>query len=127
MAELSDEDAKLVKLAQGARARIQAVQGAALRDETGRTYSGANVALPNLNLTALQLTVAQALAAGASGIECAVVVDADGRVAPADLAAIVDLGGDLVPIILCDLTGTVVVQGTVVVRGISGEAELRSR
>lgn len=121
MAELSNEDAKLVKLAQGARARTQAKAGAALRDETGRTYSGANVDLPSLNLTALQLTVAQAVAAGASGIECAALVSADGSVAPVDLAAIVDLGGDLVPIILCDLTGTVVAQGT------AGEAELRSR
>lgn len=112
MAELSDEDAKLVKLAQGARARTQAKAGAALRDETGRTYSGTNVDLPSLNLTALQLTVAQAVAAGARGIECAAVVDADGRVVPADIAAIVDLGGDLVPVILCDLTGSVVAQGT---------------
>ena len=39
--ELDAEDAKLLTLARGARGRVGAAVGAALRDETGRTYSGA--------------------------------------------------------------------------------------
>jgi hypothetical protein len=49
---LSAEDAKLVTLARGARARIGAVEGAAVRDSDGRTYAGANVVLPSLSVTA---------------------------------------------------------------------------
>ncbi len=90
---LSEEDAKLVTLARGARGRVGAASGAALRDETGRTYSGANVALPSLRLGALQLAVAQAVAAGAQSCECAVVVSSDGGIEAEDLAAAHDLGG----------------------------------
>ncbi|MDG4764846.1 cytidine deaminase [Solwaraspora sp. WMMD406] len=92
-APLSDEDAKLVVLARGARARIGAVEGAAVRDQDGRTYAGANVALPSLTLTALQLAVASAVAAGATRLEAAVVVteastlDGAGHAVVRDLAA----------------------------------------
>jgi cytidine deaminase len=87
---LSDEDAKLVTLARGARARIGAARGAAVRDETGRTYAAADVALASLSISALALAVAQAVAAGARGAEAAVVVadapsDDEGRRALADL------------------------------------------
>ena len=61
---LSEEDAKLLTLARGARGRAGAARGAAVRDETGRTYAAADVTLPSLSLTALQLAVAQAVAAG---------------------------------------------------------------
>ena len=50
---LSDEDAKLVTLARGARGRVGAARGAAVRDETGRTYSAADVSLPSLQVSAL--------------------------------------------------------------------------
>lgn len=93
LVELNEEDTKLVTLAKGARARVGAATGAAVRDETGRTYSGANVDLPSLRLGALQLAVAQAVAAGAQDCECAVVVSADGGIEAADLAAAHDLGG----------------------------------
>lgn len=73
---LEAEDAKLVTLARGARGRIGADEGAAVRDELGRTYSGATVAVGALSLTALELAVAQAVAAGARGLEAAVVVTA---------------------------------------------------
>jgi hypothetical protein len=97
--DLTAEDAKLVTLARGARARIGAEEGAALRDETGRTYASASVALPALRLTAIQAAVAQAAAAGARGIE-AVAVVGPARTPDADsLAAIGDLGGDGVRII----------------------------
>jgi hypothetical protein len=93
LVELNDEDAKLLTLARGARARIGAATGAAVRDETGRTYSGATIDLPSLHLGALQLAVAQAVAAGAQDCECAVVVSTDGGVEASDLAAAHDLGG----------------------------------
>ncbi len=107
MPDLSDEDTKLVTLARGARGRISAAEGAALRDETGRTYASASVSLPSLHLSALQAATAQAAAAGARGIEAAVLVvehdsiDADG------LAAVRDLGGVGVLVYLADSAGAV--------------------
>ncbi|BCJ51529.1 hypothetical protein Asp14428_30040 [Actinoplanes sp. NBRC 14428] len=69
--ELSAEDAKLVTLARGARARVGAAEGASVRDQDGRTYAAATVSLPHLRLTALQLAVASAVAAGATKLEAA--------------------------------------------------------
>ena len=97
--DLAAEDAKLFTLARGAKGRVGAAVGAALRDETGRTYSGASVSLPHLTIGALQLAVAQAVAAGARGCECAVVVASDGGVFDDDLDAVRDLGGDSVRVI----------------------------
>lgn len=71
---LSAEDAKLVTLARGASVRVKAATGAAVRDDTGRTYVGADVALPGLALSSVQLAVAQAFAAGAQGLEAVAVV-----------------------------------------------------
>jgi hypothetical protein len=91
--ELSAEDAKLVTLARSARARIGAVEGAAVRDGDGRTYAAATVALPSLTVTALQLAVANAVAAGAVKLEAAAVVteastlDGAGHAAVRDLSA----------------------------------------
>lgn len=104
---LSAEDAKLVTLARGARGRVGAPRGAAVRDETGRTYSAADVALPSLTLSALQLAVAQAVASGARGAEAAVVVSADG-VDDEGRRALADLGGAEVSVHLCSADGTVV-------------------
>jgi hypothetical protein len=90
---LGAEDAKLVMLARGARARAGAAEGASVRDQDGRTYAAATVALPSLSVTALQLAVASAAAAGAIRLEAAAVVteaatlDAAGRAAVRDLAA----------------------------------------
>ena len=106
--ELSAEDAKLVTLARGARGRVGAAEGAAVRDETGRTYSGATVALASLGLSALRLAVAQAAASGARGLEAAVVVvrrTAD--VDSADLDAVRDLGGVGVTVHVVGSDGTV--------------------
>ena len=66
------EDAKLVTLAQSTLARSGAVQAAALRDNTGRTYVAINVVSPSLNLDALQAVLTVALASGISGIESVV-------------------------------------------------------
>ena len=48
------EDLKIITLARSSRARVAASEGAAVRDETGRTYSAAAVALPSLRLSALR-------------------------------------------------------------------------
>jgi hypothetical protein len=87
------EDQKLVTLARAARARIGAVEGAAVRDLDGRTYAAATVALASLKVSALQLAVANAVSAGAAGLEAAVVLtdastlDAVGYAAVRDLSA----------------------------------------
>lgn len=100
---LDPEDAKLVTLARGARGRIGAAQGAAIRDEMGRTYSGATVARGALSLSALELAVAQAVAAGARGVECAVVFGGEDM----SVDAVRELGGAGVPVLLVDAGGTV--------------------
>ncbi|MFV2019131.1 cytidine deaminase [Micromonospora sp. LOL_023] len=93
-APLSAEDAKLVVLARGARARISAVEGAAVRDQDGRTYAGANVTLPSLTLTALQLAVASAVASGATRLEAAAVVTEASTLDGAGHAVVRDLAVD---------------------------------
>ncbi len=100
--QLDAEDTKLVTLARGARSRVAAPEGAALRDETGRTYASAAVALPSLQLSAVQATVAQAVAAGARGVEAIAVVGPAGltQVDPDGQAALRDLAGDGVRVIL---------------------------
>jgi hypothetical protein len=62
--ELSAEDQKLVTLARATRARTGAAEGAAVRDSDGRTYAGATVSLPSLELSAVQVCVAMAVASG---------------------------------------------------------------
>lgn len=103
MDELNPEDAKLITLARGARARIGASEGAAVRDELGRTYAGASVELPSLRLSGLELAVAQAVAAGATGLECAVVVGGTNG----EIASVRDLGGPGIPILVCAADGSV--------------------
>ncbi|WP_431901665.1 cytidine deaminase [Micromonospora chalcea] len=110
-AELSAEDAKLVVLARGARGRVAAVEGAAVRDQDGRTYAAASVALPSLTLTALQLAVASAVAAGATRLEAAVVVTEASTLDGAGHAAVRDLSADA-PIHVAAPDGAVL--GTVV-------------
>jgi hypothetical protein len=100
---LSDEDFKLLTLARGARARISASEGAAVRDETGRTYASAAVALPSLALTALQVCVAQAVAAGAQGVEAALIVTERAGANDPGIDAVRDLGGVNVPIVLANV------------------------
>ncbi|MFI6266296.1 cytidine deaminase [Micromonospora sp. NPDC051006] len=109
-AELSAEDGKLVVLARGARARVGAVEGAAVRDQDGRTYASASVALPSLTLTALQLAVASAVAAGATRLEAAVVVTEASTLDGAGHAAVRDLAAEA-PIHVAAPNGTVL--GTV--------------
>jgi hypothetical protein len=86
------EDMKIITLARAAKARMEAAEGAAVRDETGRTYAAAAVALPSLQLSALHLAVAMAASSGASALEAAALVN-DGKVPDQqDLAAVRELG-----------------------------------
>jgi hypothetical protein len=104
--ELSAEDAKLVTLARAARARIGAIEGAAVRDGDGRTYAGTNVNLPSLSLTALQFATASAVVGGADVIEAAAVVTEASRLDVAGLAAVRDVSGHA-PVHLAAPNGTV--------------------
>lgn len=89
--DLDPEDGKLVTLARSARARTGAAEGAAVRDDMGRTYAAATVALPSLSLTALQAAVAAAVSSGVQRLEAAAVVtdaaelDRESRDVAADL------------------------------------------
>lgn len=71
---LDPEDRKIVTLARSARARNGVPEGAAVRDETGRTYVAGTVALDSLRLSALRTAVAMAVASGAKSLEAAAVV-----------------------------------------------------
>ncbi|MEV6207102.1 cytidine deaminase [Kitasatospora sp. NPDC051914] len=98
--ELDPEDKKLITLARSVRARNGVAEGAAVRDETGRTYTAGTVALESLRLSALQTAVAMAVASGAKGLEAAAVVGEADEPAEADLAAVRDLGGAGTPVLL---------------------------
>ena len=93
MTALAAEDRKLVTLARATRARTGAAKGAAVRDSDGRTYAAATVDLPSLQVSALGVCVAMAVASGSKGLEAAVVLsDVDGIV-PADLDVIREFAG----------------------------------
>ena len=91
MRELDAEDAKLVTLARATRARTGAPEGAAVRDDTGRTYAAATVGLNSLRLSAVQAAVAAAVASGARAVEAGAVVT-DGAVSSGDLEVLRELG-----------------------------------
>jgi len=90
--ELDPEDAKLVTLARAARARTDAAEGAAVRDDMGRTYAATTVALPSLSLTALQAAIAAAVSSGAQRLEAAAVVTESNAVDEESRRAASDLG-----------------------------------
>jgi hypothetical protein len=95
--DLDAEDNKLVVLARATKARTGAHEGAALRDLDGRTYAGATVDLPSLQVSALGVCIAMAVASGARGAEAAVVLG-DQPVADRDLDALRDFAGGSVPV-----------------------------
>ncbi len=101
----SAEDRKLVVLARATRLRAQAAEGAALRDLDGRTYAAATVDLPHLQVSALGAAIAMAVASGAAGLEAAVLLTGAGAVTDDDLAAVGDLAGTGVPVLLGDAAG----------------------
>lgn len=92
--ELDPEDAKLVTLARSARARTGAAEGAAVRDDMGRTYVAVTVAIPSLSLTALQAAVAAAVSSGVGKLEAAVVVTESQAIDRDSSAVVADLGVD---------------------------------
>ncbi|MGL5809965.1 MAG: cytidine deaminase [Nocardioides sp.] len=128
---LTEEDAKLVVLARGTRARAGgAREGAALRDSDGRTYAGATVDLASLGISAVQVCVAMAVSSGARGVEAAVVLGAESEPRAADLAALADLSesngppddaGSGVVLHVADPTGTIVT--SIVVPPSTGRAD----
>ncbi|WP_031082729.1 hypothetical protein [Streptomyces sp. NRRL WC-3549] len=105
-AELGPEDRKIVTLARSVRARNQVPEGAAVRDETGRTYAAGTVALESLRLSALQTAVAMAVAGGATSLEAAAVVSGAEGLSDQDRAAVRDLGGPDTPVLLAGPDGT---------------------
>jgi hypothetical protein len=107
-AGLDPEDAKLVTLARSARVRSVAgdglaAEGAAVRDETGRTYVAATVARGPLRLPALHLAVASALASGARSFEAAAVVTAEAE--PAGIDVLAAIGSPA--LVVADVSGEV--------------------
>ena len=105
--EITPEDEKLITLARGARDRVASREGAAVRDGTGRSYSGSEVDLASLQISAVQLAVAQAVAAGAESLEAVVLVTTALEPSPGDLGTVADVGGRGVPLLLCSPRGEV--------------------
>lgn len=99
------EDDKLAVLAKSARSRVQAFTGAALRDETGRTYASAEVSIGDLKLSAIEMVVAQAVASGSTGVESVVVSPKDEfRVSESDIELVRAFAGSGIPIYVIDDT-----------------------
>jgi hypothetical protein len=88
---LDPEDSKIITLARAARARNGTAEGAAVRDETGRTYSATDVTLRSLTLSAVQVAVAMAVSSGATSLE-AVALVSEGGPSAADEEAARELG-----------------------------------
>lgn len=105
--DLTSEDAKLVTLARATRARTGASEGAAVRDSDGRTYAAATVDLPSLRLSAIQVCVAMAVAAGSQALEAAVVLGSADTLALTDVAALTDFGGHGVVLHRGEARGTI--------------------
>jgi cytidine deaminase len=103
--ELSSEDRKLVTLARATRARTGAAEGAAVRDSDGRTYAAATVDLPSLQLSAVQVCVAMAVASGSKGVDAVVVLGDRAELAAPDRAVLRDFGGEGVVVHLGDARG----------------------
>ena len=90
--ELSAEDQKLRTLARATRARVGAAEGAAVRDNDGRTYAAATVSLPSLELSATQVCVAMAFASGSTGVQAVVILGEAAELSAADAAVLADFG-----------------------------------
>ncbi|MFC6345533.1 cytidine deaminase, partial [Nocardioides hankookensis] len=65
----------------------------AVRDSDGRTYAAATVDLPSLQVSAIGVCVAMAVASGSQGLEAVVVLTDADIVFPDDLSAVRDFGG----------------------------------
>lgn len=105
--DLSTEDDKLVTLARMTRARIDAREGAAVRDIDGRTYVAADVNIPSVRINALSLAVATALSSGAKGFEAGAIVTAEPGEAVIDLSPVRDVAGTGILVYVADESGDV--------------------
>jgi hypothetical protein len=106
MTNWNAEDDKLAILAKGARSRVQALVGAALRDETGRTYASAEVAIGSLKLSSVEMVVAQAVASGSTGVESIVISpQTEIQVSSSDIELVREFAGTGIPIYVIDETG----------------------
>ncbi|GAA1637281.1 cytidine deaminase [Nonomuraea sp. NPDC048882] len=88
---MNPEDSKIITLARAARARNGSAEGAAVRDETGRTYAATDVSLTALKLSAVQVAAAMAISSGARSLEAAALVS-EGTPSPDDEAVAAELG-----------------------------------
>src|SRR5687768_16216767 len=105
--ELTDpEDAKIVTLARSVRARTRAAEGACVRDTDGRTYAGATVSLPSLQISAIGVAVAMAASSAAAGLE-AVAVLGGAAVSDTELSAVREFAGAGVAVYLAAPDGSV--------------------
>ncbi len=106
MSSWNSEDDKLSVLAKGARSRVQANVGAALRDETGRTYASAEISIGSLRLSAVEMVVAQAVASGSTGVESVVVCPKlYSSVSESDIELLRTFAGTSVPLYIVDDSG----------------------
>lgn len=107
MTNWNSEDDKLAVLAKGARSRVQAKVGAALRDETGRTYASAEVSIGSLKLSALEMVIAQAVASGSTGAESIVISSQmEYRISETDMELFRALAGTGVPVYVISDSGS---------------------
>jgi hypothetical protein len=100
---LPAEDAKLVTLARSARTRLGAAEGAAVRDEMGRTYVAATVELSSLQLSAVQAAVAAAVSSGAQTLEAVAVVGSLEELREDDRAVLADVS--VTKVLIADADG----------------------
>lgn len=107
---MDSELTKLITLARGARARTNASEGAALRDDMGRTYSAGTVKRGSLSMTAIELTVAFAVTSGAQGIEALVLCSELSVLSDRDKSAIQSLGTANVSVTVVSMSGDVVAE-----------------
>lgn len=103
--EPSTEDRKLVTLARATRARTGAAEGAAVRDLDGRTYAAATVDLPSLQVSAIGVCVAMAVASGSKGLEAVVVLGEAEEASANDLSIVKEFAGEDVPVLVGDPRG----------------------
>ncbi|HEY9395451.1 MAG TPA: cytidine deaminase [Nocardioides sp.] len=103
--ELTAEDRKLVTLARATRARTGAAEGAAVRDLDGRTYAAATVDLPSLQVSAIGVCVAMAVASGSKGLEAVVVLGEAEEASADDLSIVKEFAGEDVPVLVGDPRG----------------------
>jgi cytidine deaminase len=107
--QLTDpEDAKLLTLARASRSRARAAGAAAVRDTDGRTYTAADIDLPSLQLSALQVAVAMAISSGVEGLEAGLVMTDALALDELDVTVVREFAGEGIVLYRATSDGTVV-------------------